>query len=86
MVHNHPNRNLRARMRAILTDGERPEPDWILGARLNAGITQQQCADALHVPLRTWQQWEYGERSMMPALWATFRAFLLVESRREVEK
>ena len=32
--------------------------------RLDLNFTQKKCADLLQVGLRTWQQWEYGERKM----------------------
>lgn len=42
-------------------------PIEIKQARMDAGLTQQQAANLLHTSLRTWQQWEYGERRMHPA-------------------
>jgi DNA-binding transcriptional regulator YiaG len=37
--------------------------------KLNITEAQDWCAKALHTSRRTWQQWEYGERSMHPAFW-----------------
>jgi DNA (cytosine-5)-methyltransferase 1 len=36
------------------------------------GLTQQEAADLLHLTLRAWQRYEYGERRMHPALWELF--------------
>jgi DNA-binding transcriptional regulator YiaG len=30
--------------------------------RLSLGLSQQACADMVHVTLNSWQKWEYGER------------------------
>lgn len=52
-----------------------PEPGDVLAVRerlqdrKGMGITQAQreCAELLHTSLRSWQQWERGERKMHPA-------------------
>ena len=65
MTH-HPNRS-RAKSPA-----SNPTPDEIFGMRINAGITQQHAADLVYSGLRTWQQWEAGDRRMHPGLWELF--------------
>ena len=49
-----------------------PTPQEIKQARLNAGLTQKQCADMVHVNIRSWQKWEGGERPMNLAAWELF--------------
>lgn len=61
----HPNRSKTKPSR-------NPKPAEILAAREAAGLTQQACADLLHTSIRSWQQWEYGERAMHPAFWELF--------------
>jgi len=73
---NHPNRS-RAKSPA-----SNPNPDEIIGMRINAGITQQQAAAIVHAGLRTWQQWEAGDRRMHPAL---FDYFLLKTGQKKLE-
>jgi len=63
---NHPNRS-RAKSPA-----SNPRPDEIIGMRINAGLTQQQAAEIVYSGLRTWQQWEAGDRRMHPAIWELF--------------
>lgn len=63
---NHPNRS-RAK-----TPASNPHPDEIFGMRMNAGLTQQQAAEIVYAGLRTWQQWEAGDRRMHPGLWELF--------------
>ena len=54
-----------------------PDPKQVVAIResyqeyANTGITkaQEYCATQLHTGLRTWQQWERGERKMHPAFW-----------------
>jgi len=50
-----------------------PTPAEIRAARLAAGLTQSQAADLVCSKLRTWQQWEAGDRGMHPGLWKLFR-------------
>lgn len=42
--------------------------------RLGLGITEakQWCAALIYKGLRTWQQWENGDRKMDPAFWELF--------------
>jgi DNA-binding transcriptional regulator YiaG len=50
-----------------------PAPEDIRAARLAAGLTQTAAGELLHTALRTWQQWEAGDRKMHPAVWELFR-------------
>jgi DNA (cytosine-5)-methyltransferase 1 len=49
-----------------------PTPANIRAAREAAGLTQTQAAALIHSALRSWQQWEAGDRSMHPAFWELF--------------
>ena len=49
-----------------------PTPEDIRAARAAAGLTQTAAGQLLHVALRTWQQWEAGDRPMHPGLWELF--------------
>lgn len=51
---------------------ETPTTTMIKRARKKAGLTQTQCGKLIGAPLRTWQDWEYGKRSMHPGLWELF--------------
>lgn len=50
-----------------------PTPEEIRAARQAAGLTQTQAGALLHTTVRTWQQWEAGDRKMHPAFWELFR-------------
>ena len=50
-----------------------PEPAEIRAAREAAGLSQTAAAEMVHSKLRTWQQWEAGDRRMHPGLWELFR-------------
>jgi len=50
-----------------------PTPKQIRQARLNAGLTQTAAAALIYKKLRTWQQWEAGDREMDPAFWELFK-------------
>jgi DNA-binding transcriptional regulator YiaG len=63
---NHPNRS-RAKSPA-----SNPNPDQILGCRINSGLTQSNAAATIYCSLRTWQQWEAGDRRMHPAFFELF--------------
>lgn len=41
--------------------------DQIKVHRLRCGLTQSQAAELVHANIRTWQQWESGDRTMHPA-------------------
>lgn len=49
-----------------------PSPAEILAAREAAGLTQAAAGELVHVGVRTWQKWEYGERDMDGATWELF--------------
>lgn len=50
-----------------------PTPAAIREARVSAGLTQSQAAEMTRVALRTWQQWESGDRTMSLTAWDLFR-------------
>ena len=50
-----------------------PEPEEIRAARDAVNLTQTQAGDLVHAKLRTWQQWEAGDRKMHPGFWELFR-------------
>lgn len=50
-----------------------PDTADIRAAREAAGLSQTAAADLVHSKLRTWQQWEAGDRKMHPGLWELFR-------------
>ena len=52
---------------------EPPQPAEIIAGRGAAGLTQTQAAQLVRSTLRTWQQWEAGDRRMHPGLWELFR-------------
>lgn len=55
------------------TVSQSPEPAAIAAAREVAGLSQSAAAALVHSALRTWQQWEAGDRKMHPGLWELFR-------------
>ncbi len=63
---NHPNRGKK-------NPATNPEPDEIREVRIAADLTQTMAASLIHCTLRTWQQWEAGDRRMHPAFWELFR-------------
>jgi putative transcriptional regulator len=50
-----------------------PRPEEIRRTRIAYLLTQAQSARLIHVTVRSWQQWEYGERRMHAAFWTLFR-------------
>jgi len=50
-----------------------PTPEEIRAAREGCGLTQAQAAAMTRVGLRTWQQWEAGDRRMSLTAWDLFR-------------
>lgn len=54
-------------------NNEPPNPQKIKQARKTAGLTQTQAAALIYKQLRTWQQWEAGDRQMDPALFELFQ-------------
>jgi DNA-binding transcriptional regulator YiaG len=51
---------------------ESPTPEAIRQARNNRGMTQTEAAALVYSALRTWQQWESGDRTMHPAIFELF--------------
>lgn len=49
-----------------------PTPSDIRAARAAASLTQSEAAALLHTSLRSYQQWEAGDRRMHPAMWELF--------------
>ncbi|MCG9078925.1 helix-turn-helix domain-containing protein [Laribacter hongkongensis] len=49
-----------------------PSPEEIRAAREAVGLSRTAAADLVHSALRTWQQWEAGDRGMHPGLWELF--------------
>ncbi len=64
---NHPNRSQAKSL------ARNPDPAEIISSRQNAGLTQTQAAKIIYSALRTWQQWESGDRRMHPGLWELFK-------------
>jgi putative transcriptional regulator len=64
---NHPNRG-----QDPYRAGRTPGPAEVIAARAAAGLTQIACAQLIHCGLRSWQDWEAGERQMHPAFWELF--------------
>ena len=60
---NHPNRARAA------SAARNPDPAEIRAAREAAELSQTAAAELIYSTLRTWQQWEAGDRRMHPALW-----------------
>lgn len=54
-----------------------PTPEQIISARKSAGLTQTEAARLVYAGLRTWQQWEKGDRKMHPAFWDLFKIKIL---------
>ena len=50
-----------------------PEPATIRATREAAGLSQTAASALVHSSLRTWQQWEAGDRRMHAGLWELFR-------------
>lgn len=65
---NHPNR--KAGRTGIPPAS--PSPEQIRDMRKLAGLTQKAAADVVYSALRSWQQWEAGDRGMPAAAWALF--------------
>lgn len=47
-------------------------PTAVRDARIAAGLTQTEAAQAVRASLRGWQQWEAGDRAMPPGLFELF--------------
>lgn len=51
---------------------EHPQPEEIIKARQDAGLTQTEAAKLIYSTLRTWQDWEAAKARMHPGLWELF--------------
>lgn len=49
-----------------------PTAAQISAAREQAGRSQQQAADLVHVDIRSWRRWELAERGVNMAAWELF--------------
>lgn len=49
-----------------------PTPKQIKEIREKYGLTQTVAANLIYKALRSWQQWEKGDRPMDPAFWELF--------------
>tara|TARA_Y100000310_G_scaffold213365_2_gene214303 strand:+ start:1159 stop:1383 length:225 start_codon:yes stop_codon:yes gene_type:complete len=67
--------------RLINLRGESPSPDEVKAAREESGLTQTEAAKLIYKGLRTWQQWEKGDRAMDPAFYELF----LIKSQKVVD-
>lgn len=52
---------------------DNPTPEQIKNTRTELSLTQRQAAELVHSALRTWQQWEKGDRKMHQAFWELFQ-------------
>ncbi len=59
-----------------------PTPEEIIAARKKVKLTQEEEAGAVHKAMRTWRQYEAGDRELDPAL---FELFLLKTGQKELE-
>jgi DNA-binding transcriptional regulator YiaG len=50
-----------------------PSPKEITVTRQAAQLTQTEAGELIYASLRTWQQWEAGDRRMPPAFWELFK-------------
>lgn len=57
-------------------------PEKIKEVRLGSGLTQTQAAEMIHRKLRTWQEYEAGDREIDLAVWELF----LIKSNRIKDK
>ncbi len=51
---------------------DKPTPQEIIDARTAAGQSTAEAATLVYVALRTWQQWEAGDRKMPRASWELY--------------
>lgn len=56
-----------------MSEATHPTGAQIKAAREALGISQTNAAFLVHSGLRTWQQWEAGDRRMHPGLWELFK-------------
>lgn len=50
-----------------------PSPEEIFSLRESALLTQTEAGALVYSAIRTWQQWEHGDRKMHPGLWELFK-------------
>lgn len=50
-----------------------PTPLEIKQSRTDVGLTQTQAAELIYKNIRTWQQWEKGDREMDAAFFELFK-------------
>lgn len=62
-----------------------PSSEDIRAARIAAGLTLDRASQLLSVGLRSWQRYEYGERTMHPAMWRAWRARVALLAGRRAE-
>ena len=62
---NHPNRRKHGA-------NSNPTPAEIIERRHAYDLTQTEAAALVYAGLRTWQDWESGDRRMHPAIWELF--------------
>ena len=49
-----------------------PAPESVRNTRVRAGVSQLEASQMVRSGLRTWQQWEAGDRHMHAGLWELF--------------
>lgn len=49
-----------------------PTPAQVMRARVRAKLTQEDAAAMVCAAPRSWQQWEAGDRRMLPGIWHLF--------------
>jgi len=64
---NHPNRS------RVKTAASNPTPVEVHQMRKDAGLTQPQAAAVVYTTVRSWQNWESGEKRMHPGLFELFK-------------
>lgn len=64
---------------------KQPDPKEIKVLREEIGLTQTQAGQVVHVKLRTWQQWEAGDRKMHPAFWDLFNIKIDKMKKHDIE-
>lgn len=60
------------KQRTIEVEGVPPAPAEIKARRKACELSQTAAGALVYSALRTWQQWEAGDREMHPGLWELF--------------
>lgn len=55
-----------------MTDIQPPTAEQVSATRQAAGLTQAKSANLIHVAIRTWKQYEAGDRTPHVALWELY--------------